>query len=311
MLLACLTLAVVSAAPAIAGTKGKARYSVPVEKLDAALACAHIDGDTFRFGAVTGAGRSEPVLLVHGTGATREQNWEWNYWTALLDEGFEVCWVQLPNGSVGDIQISSEYVARAVEMMHKHSGEKVDVLGHSQGGLQPRWAIKWFPSGDKVDDYVGLASPNHGTYMAGYGPLAGPCFESCWQMRAGSNFLAALNADDETPGATSYTSIYTATDELVQPTGTQALEGASNILLQDICPGRPVDHVGIAGDYVTWELVLNAFTQTGPADPAELSADACTQTVIPGMDAPSPSEPADYSEGKITSEEPPLMPYAR
>jgi triacylglycerol esterase/lipase EstA (alpha/beta hydrolase family) len=47
---------------------------------------------------------------------------------------------------LNDIQVSSEYVARAVQLMHRKTGEKVDVLGHSQGGLQPRWAIRFFPS---------------------------------------------------------------------------------------------------------------------------------------------------------------------
>ena len=312
LVLTCLVL-VAGAVSSPVSAKGRARYSVPTSKMDAALGCAYnsVSGAFGSGDSLSGIGKAQPVLLVHGTGVNREQNWEWNYWPALLAEGFEVCWVQLPSGSVGDIQITSEYVARAIEVMHRATGEKIDVLGHSQGGLQPRWAIKWFPSGDKVDDYVSLATPNHGTYMAGHRSLTAGCFASCWQMQIDSNFLTALNDEDETPGKTSYTNIYTLTDELVQPVGTQALEGASNILIQDLCPGRPVDHLGIAGDYVTWELVLDAFLNPGGADPKSRSATACTQALLPGASYPDDMGPDYTQEGEITSEEPPLMPYAR
>lgn len=61
----------------------------------------------------------EPVLLVHGTGVTRRQNWGWNYWKVLPEAGFDVCWVQLPKASLGDIQVASEYVVFAVGRMHR------------------------------------------------------------------------------------------------------------------------------------------------------------------------------------------------
>jgi hypothetical protein len=65
--------------------------------------------------------------------------------------------------------------------------------------------------------------------------------EAGWQMCTDSNFLAALNRGDETPGPIDYTSIYSKTDELVQPVGTHDVEGGTNILLQDLCPGHHVD----------------------------------------------------------------------
>ena len=272
-----------------------APYSVPTKVLDAALDCRAAEG--------TSAG--QPVLLVHGTGVNRELNWEWNYWKALPAAGFDTCWVQIPRSELYDIQISAEYVARAVEVMQKRYRSEVDILGHSQGGLIPRWAIKWFASGALVDDYIGLASPNHGTVVAG---TDSPCFESCWQMRTSSNFIAALNAGDETPGGTDYTSIYTAFDELVQPVGTQDLDGGLNILLQDLCPGRPVDHLGIASDAVTYELVVHALRSAGQ----DLPKVDCTKAIMDGASSPPPGAfPPDYDQGSFTSEEPPLKPYAR
>jgi triacylglycerol esterase/lipase EstA (alpha/beta hydrolase family) len=312
LLLVPSLLAMLLGAPAAAGG-GKARYSEPLKEMDAALDCVSIDKDVVRFGrGAAGLPKSpkvHPVLLVHGTGVNRELNWDWNYWRVLPQQGFPTCWVQLPDSSLVDIQRSAEYVARAVEVIHKATGSKVDVLGHSQGGLSPRWAIKWFPSGKHVDDYIALATPNHGTAVA---EPSQNCFESCWQMKQSSRFIRALNEGDETPGKTSYTSIYTATDELVQPVGTQELEGASNILIQDICPGRAVDHLGIVGDAVAYTLVLDALTSKGGADPKKLPADICTSTTIPGMSFPPPqSFPPEWGGGHFTDKEPPLRPYAR
>jgi hypothetical protein len=109
-------------------SRGTAGYSISTAELDRKLAC---EGGKE---GLSGGGENDPVLLVHGTSVTREQNWGWNYWEALPDLGYEVCWVQLPDLAFGDIQAASEYVARAVEVMHETTGEKVDVMGHSQVG---------------------------------------------------------------------------------------------------------------------------------------------------------------------------------
>jgi triacylglycerol lipase len=281
---------------------GDARYSVPVARLDRALECRS---------AIDGGGRAEPVLLVPGTGVTPEQNWGWSYAPALAKAGFEVCWVRLPNASFGDIQVSAEYVARAIGAMNRRSGERIDVVGHSQGGLSPRWAIKWFPAGALVDDYVGLASPNHGTRIATAAAAAKKCFKACRQMHPRSAFLSALNEGDETPGDVSYTSIYTANDEAVRPVESSALAGASNVLIQDVCPGRPVEHLLLAGDAVTWELAIDALTHVGPAQPARISPLACFKLALPGATLDWPARGADGSAVRYVRKEPPLKPYAR
>lgn len=258
LLLPLVIGALVPSASARPRWTGTARYSVPTTVLDKALDCK--DGE----------GKSEPVLLVHGTYVNRRVNFEWNYWRSLPKAGFDVCWVDIPNGEMNDAQISAEYVARAVEVMALRYSEKIDILGHSQGALLPRWAIKFFPSARFIDDYVGLASPSHGTQLADtVRDATGACHESCWQMARGSTFLEVLNATDETPGPISYTSIYTQFDEVVIPSETSAIEGATNILLQDICPARPIDHLGIVGDGLTFSLVIDALTHPAPQTRAD------------------------------------------
>ncbi len=262
----------------------------------------------------------EPVLLVHGTFADGKVNFGWNYLPALQKLGFDVCYVDMPDGSMGDIQVSSEYVVYAIRAIHDATGGKVDMLGVSQGGLEERWAAKWWPDVQAdLDDVVMNASPNHGTSVASGSKTFGHCFASCWQMAPGSQFITALNAGDETPGDISYTSTFTDTDELVEPQlpqSTSALAGASNIRIQDICPGRPTDHIAIStADAVAFAIVVDAFTHAGPADPSRISKTTCLKVSMDGTDYQAgvqaflayAQHPPAY---KDTTSEPPLKTYA-
>jgi triacylglycerol lipase len=264
----------------------------------------------------------QPVLLVHGTFATPEENWSWNYLNALPAAGYDVCTVRLPDRATGDIQVASEYVVYAVRRIYERSGSKADVLGHSQGGLEPRWAVRWWPSlRTKVDDLVMLGTPNHGTVVADQAtPLGAP--PAAWQMRTDSRFIAALNSEDETPGPISYTSLYTLSDELVQPvvpTATAAVAGGRNLLVQELCPGRVVDHVGLAYDAAVHDMVIDAFTHPGTADPGRFDRSTCLQLAFDGV-APEPllstgiaelQDGSGFNGAPNAAEEPPLKPYAQ
>jgi triacylglycerol esterase/lipase EstA (alpha/beta hydrolase family) len=240
--------------------------------------------------AFTRLRRHDPVLLVHGTAVTPEEHWGWNYVPALRELGYDVCTVWLPDRALGDIQLSSEYVVHAIRFMSKRAKDrKIDVIGHSQGALQPRWALKYWPTVRRVvDDYVSLAGPNHGIVTADAGCAGGSCVPAWWQYKTGSKFLAALNATDETPGNVSYTSIYSQNDELIQPYTTAPLQGAANMMIQDLCSARPVEHVGEAYDAVVFAAVIDAISRRGPAKPARFAtAELCTRSFMPGVDAVS------------------------
>lgn len=295
--------------------------------LDAALICtpfAHPD--------------KPPVLLVHGTFTNGPEQYNWTYLPLLAERGFDVCIVSYPDRGLGDLQISAEYVVHALRRVHAETRRKVAMIGHSQGALMPRWAIKWWPSArNAVEDFVMQAGPNHGGDPLGlFGTLGvyspPPLFsEALYQMAGQSNFLAVTNRDDETPGEISYTSLYTQFDELVQPVApvpTSALDfgqdnpKVSNILLQDVCPGRFVDHVTIGlTDRLSFELALDAITHPGPAN-IERAGGAALCGILPILpdqiisstvltDLLGVPPPTNLPDLHLVSAEPPLKPYAQ
>lgn len=305
-----LVITVAGVLPADAQASGPA-LEVSEAQLRAALHCP----DTFTDEA------HEPLLLVHGTFTNDWEHWSWNWEKVLRAEMWDVCTVSLPDRSLGDMQTQAEYVVFAIREIVARSGDLVDVLGHSQGVLHPRWAIRFWPDvAASVDDLVMLAGPNHGTELAAFDSPLG-CFESCWQMGPRSAYLGALNAGDETPGAVSYTSIYTATDQLVQPqvpVSTSALDGGMNLLVQDVCPARPAEHASLMIDHAVYALSLDALTRDGPTDLGRLDLlDVCSGAFMPGADPLSPaagimqrSMASGLPPLKSTPAEPALRPYA-
>lgn len=265
--------------------------SVPRKQLNAALVCT---------GNVNRA-RRDVVLLVPGTNLEPEPNFSWNYARAFAADRRPFCTVTLPDDALGDIQVAGEYVVHALRVIARRSGRDVDVLGYSQGGMVPRWALRFWPdTRTLVDDLVGLAPSNHGTVVAD-----AACQDSCppahWQQRATAAFIAALNSRAETFRGVDYTVVYTHLDEIVAPnfddSGSSSLHTGggriSNVAVQDICPTDASDHLAM-GSYsaVAHALALDALDHRGPADPARISVAICAQPFQPGV-APA-SFGADY-----------------
>ncbi len=270
-----LFLTLLALNPARAGAADGPPLSVPSDQLAAALHCPA------RFTHP----QREPVLLVHGTGVDAEAAWSWNYLRALPAAGIDTCTVDLPEDALADIQVSAEYVVHAVRAIHAATGLKVDIVGHSQGPLEPRWAIKFWPDvRAQVDDLVGLSAPNHGVPISNV-ICALACDAAVWQFRVGSAFLGALNAGDETPGAVDQTSVISLTDEVVTPPSTVPLAGATNIVVQSRCPGRIVGHVGMVYDAVVYAIVLDALTHAGPARLSRISLWRCLGVLMPKVTA--------------------------
>jgi hypothetical protein len=271
-------LFLVAAAPAQAK---EPKLTVARRALDAALHCT----------PGIAAAKRTPIMIVTGTGASGAEAYAIAK-PALDAYGAPVCYVDFPHFTTADVQVSVQYLVNGLRLMSHRAGRRVAVVGISQGGLLPRIALTYWPSlRAKVSDVIAAAGTQHGTTIGrgACGQAPAGCVPAAWQQAAGSKFLRALNAHgDETPGPTAWTTVRSSTDEVVQPqTGphpTSALAGATNVLIQQVCPGRQVTHIGTALDSVTWALATDAIAHKGPARVSRLPADVCSHLYGPGFD---------------------------
>ncbi len=320
-----LTVAAALLACAIVAAPARAAYappstpgpplSVPQATLAAALTCEP---------GVSHASRA-PVLLVPGTGSNPPDNFGWNYEPAFDKLGIPWCAITLPENANGDIQVAGEYVVYAIRTAYRLAGRRIAIVGHSQGGMVPRWALRWWPdTRAMVDDMIGFAPTNHGTTVAKTACQNG-CSPADMQQENTSNFIAALNSYQETFKGISYTDVYTHDDEEVQPNsnsnGSSSLHTGdgqiTNVAVQDVCPTDTVDHLGVGTyDPVAYALAIDALDHAGPADPARVPQSTCTEGLMPGVNpvtGPGAGLKAladdETSSSETVTTEPPLACY--
>lgn len=289
---------------------------VSTDALDDSLTCAAEPTD----------GTGPAVLLVHGTNLTYEDNFSWNHLPALQELGRLVCGVDLPVYGMHDIQVAAEHVVHAIRTVADRSGGPIQIVGFSQGGMIPRWALRWWPdTRPLIEDVVGLAPSNHGTATAS-ATCGDECYPSYWQQRLEAAFIGALNSHTETFDTIDYTNVYTRYDEIVQPnlddTGSSSLDGGrnvTNVATQDVCPNNTAEHLALGSyDPVGYALAVDAIEHPGPADLGRIALEVCAQTVMPGVDETTVAQ--DYAAMLATideanqaaeqvAEEPPLACY--
>ena len=236
------------------------------------------------------AAHPDPVVLVHGTFATMRANWgrlspklaAAGYCVFALDYGRRAdvpAPLNFSGGLVPMEQSALELAAFVDQVLAATGATKVDVVGHSQGSLMPNYYAKFLGGGAKIGRYVGITPLWDGTTAGGLkavydafsgGGLSRRFLESwcqaCPQFFVGSDFIQRMNADGgpKVPGI-EYTMLMTTHDEAVTPYTSGYMDGATNIVIQDLCPGNQSEHMAMAIDTVVHQLVLNALH---PADAA-------------------------------------------
>ncbi len=230
------------------------------------------------------AAKPRPVILVHGTTENRLSNWS-GLGPRLANEGF--C-VFAPNyGYYNNIpalnyieQNAAELSAYVDSVLAKYPGvSKVDIVGHSQGGMMPRYYIKFLGGQNKVNRLIGLAPSNQGTTLSGLANLAkvfgitgvvetvGPAFA---QQIKGSAFITNLNAGDPTPFSVKYDMLATNGDQVVTPYTSAYLPGGTAWTAQNGCILEASEHLQFSYSARVHTKVMNLLDGRNRSLPCNL-----------------------------------------
>ncbi|HEX8067934.1 MAG TPA: triacylglycerol lipase [Thermoleophilaceae bacterium] len=190
--------------------------------------------------SATPASAHDPILFVHGwnssgsTWNTMVGRFQADGWTTAELNNWSYNTAQSNKTTAGQIQTKVDQILAST------GAAKVDLITHSMGGLSSRWYVKFLGGSAKVDEWVSLGGPNHGTDTANW------CFDtSCGEMRIGSQFLADLNAGDETPGTVSYRTWWSPCDSVINPDSSVSLSGATNTKTACIAHTSLPDDAGV------------------------------------------------------------------
>ncbi len=287
-----LTAALVTVFAATTSATASASLHVPYE------AEALVEGgfnETFAPTSVAGANNNckpsaahpYPVVLVHGTFADEGSNWVtlapllYNNGYCVYAFNYGETFLSGLLGSIdglGNIEHSAEELSSFVsKVLSKTGASKVDIVGHSQGGMMPGYYVRFLGGASKVHTLIGLAPSNHGTTLDGLttlieefpfaslvvnsflGVIGAP---SLPQQEVGSAFQKKLFGSGDTVAGPRYVVIETTHDEVVTPYTNAFLSGSgvTNITLQSQCPSDPVGHIGMFEDSPALQNVLNQLS---------------------------------------------------
>jgi triacylglycerol lipase len=216
--------------------------------------------------AVPAQDRPGPVLLVPGYGGG----------TGGLDvlagrlraAGREATVVRLPGDGTGDLTAQARDLDAVVDGALRGGAPSVDVVGYSAGGVVARVWAQDHDGVHKARRIVTLGAPHHGAGIAAAGAAAvpGACPVACQQLAPGSRLLAGLT--DPVPTPPGWLSIWTTGDQTVTPPDSARLDGAVNVAVQSVCPGRQLAHGDLPTDPVVAKFVLDALG-AGPLRPPD------------------------------------------
>ncbi|CAD6908097.1 unnamed protein product [Tilletia laevis] len=232
---------------------------------------ALLDSKLYCPGRVDGSYKEvkNPLLLVPGTGTTGAESWDSSLAKLAPSIGFDPCYISPEPYLFNDTTKSVEYFVNAVRRLHAESGKAVPVAGWSQGNLIVQVGLTFFPQvRAKVANFVSLAGDFRETTMVGLLIGISPHKQvpaSVWQQAPNSQLLTALANAGGLEAIVPTTSIYSSSDEIVQPennstSASSYLTGATNVLAQDYCPGIFIFHGGHLYSNFSMSVAKGALT---------------------------------------------------
>ncbi|TLD34819.1 Lipase B [Venturia nashicola] len=252
---------------------------------------------TFTYGQVP------PIVMVPGTGSAGCLSFGSNFIKQFTGSSFaDPVWLNIPDLLLRDAQINAEYVAYALNYISSISSKKnISVMAWSQGNLDTQWALKYWPyTRSIVNDFISISPDFHGTNTAFIACPNFPnisCAPAVIQQEHNSNFIFRLRKNDGDSAYVPTTSIYSSTDEIVQPmagTGASAYildarnVGVSTNQVHTVCNGKLAGifatHESVLYHPLAYALVVDALTNPGAGQPSRLDLDTiCDTLVSPGL----------------------------
>ncbi|HZN14195.1 MAG TPA: alpha/beta fold hydrolase [Acidimicrobiales bacterium] len=173
-----------------------------------------------------------PVLLVHGFGHNRSGWFVLDQY--LRDAGFTSVHTMNYDPFRHDVPELAEMLRDRVEELCAITGSaKVNVVGHSLGGILLRWYVQELGGDTRVDHAITVASPHEGTRLARpsrRSRIAGELAPNSW-LQQRLHRSARLTT-------VKWTAFYSNLDLLVQPNGSAMIRHpalhATNVLVKDL-----------------------------------------------------------------------------
>ena len=231
------------------------------------------------------AAHPRPLILVPGTFATMELDFgalgpmlaNAGYCVFTLNYGYQA---DTGNYATGPIAASGTQLAAFVSQVLSATGaDKVDLLGHSEGGVLVEYYLKSLGGAATAANFVGLSPITHGTTLQGVTVLAQifPPINilvdiycpACVDEEAGSAFIEKLDGGHIAQSGVHYTIIETQNETVVTPVGSSFIDepGVNDFYVQSQCPADDVDHGDLSYDAVVFQDVLNALNPSRAAAP--------------------------------------------
>ncbi len=227
-----------------------------------------------------------PVVLVPGTFSVMEDDFG-ALAPDLANAGYCVYAFNYgalsPNAlieAIGPVPQSAQQLAAFVSQVLSRTGAaKVDLVGHSQGGMLLEYYAKLLGGASLIHNLVALSPTTHGTTLNGLTLLADVIpganqivadgCPACVDQENGSAVIEQLDNVPIAQAAVNYTVIETLDEYVVTPVGSSFINesGVDNEYVQDYCLFDPVDHADLAYDNVVIQLVKNALTPASARSP--------------------------------------------
>ena len=241
---------------------------VPASQLDSALTCS----------ATAAAPTRDIILVLPPTLFDPGEAYDWNYLPALAARGWPYCELTVPDLRTATSRSQPSTWSTPSVPCTRSPAVRSSCSAGARAGTLPRWALRWWPDiRPMVASLVGLAPDNeYGTTDPAIESVcAYECFPAAWQethrlIGGESNFMAAMNSDEQTFSGIAYTDIWSELDEVagwnIGSDKVSPLPPAPNVLdvsTQSLCPLQVDEHLTIPADGVAYAVAMAALAAPG------------------------------------------------